>query len=140
MADENPSIISHVSLGTNRFPEARAFYERVLATLGCRIVMEYPGAVAFGKAYPEFWIGTPHDGAAASNGNGAHVGFNAASKAEVDAFFKEAIAAGSREDGDPGGRHDYGEPYYGCFVRDLDGNKIEAAFWDMELAKKLGIG
>ncbi len=140
MADDNPSIISHVSLGTNRFPEARAFYERVLATLGCRIVIEHPGVVAFGKAYPEFWIGTPYDGAAASNGNGAHVGFNAASKAEVDAFFMEVIAAGGREDGDPGERHDYGEPYYGCFVRDLDGNKIEAAFWDMELAKKLGMG
>jgi len=139
MAEDNPSIISHVSLGTNRFPEARAFYERVLRTLGCRIVMEHPGAVAFGKAYPEFWIGTPHDGAPASNGNGAHVGFNAASKAQVDAFFKEAIAAGGSEDGDPGGRHDYGEPYYGCFVRDLDGNKIEAAFWDMDLAKKLGL-
>jgi predicted lactoylglutathione lyase len=65
----------------------------------------------------------------------------AQSKAEVDAFFKEAIAltAGATEDGDPGHRHDYGEPYFGCFVRDLDGHKMEAAFWDMEPAKKLGM-
>jgi catechol 2,3-dioxygenase-like lactoylglutathione lyase family enzyme len=139
MADENPSIMSHVSLGTNDFPKARQFYVRVLGTLGCRIIMEHEGAAAFGKAYPEFWIQTPFDGAAASCGNGVHVGFLAQSKAEVEAFFKEAIAAGATEDGDPGHRHDYGEPYYGCFVRDLDGHKIEAASWDFELAAKLGM-
>jgi catechol 2,3-dioxygenase-like lactoylglutathione lyase family enzyme len=140
MTDENPSIISHVSLGTNRFPEAREFYVRVLRTVGCRIILEHPGAAAFGKkAFPEFWIQTPFDGAAASCGNGVHIGFMAQSKAEVDAFFKEALTAGATEDGDPGHRHDYGEPYYGCFVRDLDGHKIEATFWDMELAKKLGM-
>jgi catechol 2,3-dioxygenase-like lactoylglutathione lyase family enzyme len=139
MADENPSIMSHVSLGTNDFPAAREFYIRVLGTLGCRIIMEHEGATAFGKAYPEFWIQTPFDGKAASSGNGVHLGFLAQSKAEVDQFFKEAIAAGATKDGDPGHRHDYGEPYYGCFVRDLDGNKIEAAFWDFELAAKLGM-
>jgi catechol 2,3-dioxygenase-like lactoylglutathione lyase family enzyme len=139
MADDNPSIISHVSIGTNRFPEARALYERVPRKLHCRVVMEHPGAAAFGKAYPEFWIQTPYDGGTASCGNGVHVGFVATSKAEVDAFFAEAIAAGAIEDGGPGHRHDYGEPYYGCFVRDLDGNKIEAAYWDMELARKLGM-
>ncbi len=49
MANDNPSIISHVSLGTNQFDKAKAFYEKVLATLGCRVIMEHPGAVAFGK-------------------------------------------------------------------------------------------
>jgi catechol 2,3-dioxygenase-like lactoylglutathione lyase family enzyme len=140
MPDDNPSIISHVSLGTNRFDDARTFYAKVLSTLGCKIVMEHPGAAAFGKAFPEFWIQTPHDGKPANTGNGVHVGFVAQSKAEVDAFFKEALTAGGKPDGDPGPRHDYGEPYYGCFLRDLDGNKIEAAYWDMELAKKLGMG
>lgn len=66
MTDENPAIISHISLGTNHFSAARAFYERVLRTLGCRIILEHRGAVAFGRAYPEFWIQTPFDGAAAS--------------------------------------------------------------------------
>jgi len=139
MADDNPSIISHVSLGTNRFPEARTFYERVLKTLGCRIVMEHPGAAAFGKAFPEFWIQTPYDGGNASCGNGVHISFNAASKAEVDAFFAEALAAGAREDGKPGFRPDYSDAYYGCFVRDLDGHKIEAMCWDMDVARKLGL-
>jgi catechol 2,3-dioxygenase-like lactoylglutathione lyase family enzyme len=139
MSDDNPSAISHVSLGTNRYREARAFYERVLAVLGCRLIMEHPGAAAFGKAYPEFWIAEPYDGGKATAGNGVHIGFMAQSRAEVDAFHREALAAGATDDGSPGHRHDYGEPYYGCFLRDLDGHKIEATFWDMELAKKLGM-
>lgn len=140
MANDNPSIISHVSLGTNQFDKAKAFYEKVLATLGCRVIMEHPGAVAFGKQFPEFWVGEPHDGKKAAVGNGTHVGFMATSKAEVDAFHKAALAAGGNDDGKPGPREDYGEPYYGCFLRDLDGHKIEAAFWDEELARKLGMG
>ncbi len=74
------------------------------------------------------------------HGNGTHVGFVAPTRDAVDAFFKAAMAAGATTDGDPGHRHEYGEPYYGCFVRDPEGHKIEATFWDMELAKKLGIG
>ena len=139
MADDNPSIISHFSLGTNRLAEAKAFYENVLATLGGKIIMEIPGAVAFGKQFPEFWVQEPYDGKAAAVGNGIHFGFVARSKAEVDAFHRTALAAGAKDDGKPGGRADYGEPYYGCFLRDLDGHKIEAAFWDEELAKKLGV-
>ncbi len=133
MADDNPSILSHVSLGTNRFVEARAFYEKVLAELGCKVILEHPGATAFGKIYQEFWLQAPHDGKSATVGNGTHVGFFAASRAEVDAFFHTAIAAGAFPDGEPGGREHYGAPYYGCFVRDLDGNKIEATFWDAAL-------
>ena len=140
MADDNPSIMSHVSLGTNRFAEARAFYVELLEVLGCRVVMEHPGAVAFGKDFPEFWVQEPIDGKPATVGNGTHVGFVAASKEQVDRFHAAALAAGATSDGAPGARSDYGEPYYGCFLRELDGHKIEAAFWDMELARKLGRG
>jgi catechol 2,3-dioxygenase-like lactoylglutathione lyase family enzyme len=139
MADDNPSIISHVSIGTNDYPRAKAFYVKVLATLGCHIIMEHPGAVAFGKQFPEFWLQTPYDQKPATVGNGMHIGFMAASREQVDTFHQAALAAGATTDGDPGHRHEYGEPYYGCFLRDLDGHKIEAAFWDMDLAKKLGM-
>jgi catechol 2,3-dioxygenase-like lactoylglutathione lyase family enzyme len=140
MSDEIPSMLSHVSIGTNDYERSKAFYTRVLAVLGCRIIMEHPGAVAFGKLYPEFWVQTPYDGRAASVGNGYHVGFVANTREQVDAFHKDALAAGATTDGDPGHRHEYGEPYYGCFLRDPDGNKIEATFWDFALAKKLGMG
>jgi catechol 2,3-dioxygenase-like lactoylglutathione lyase family enzyme len=136
----NPSILSHVSVGTNDFEKAKEFYQTVLATLGCRIIMEHPGAVAFGREYPEFWVGMTFDGKKATVGNGSHFGFNADSREEVDRFYAAAVAHGARPDGEPGSREDYGEPYYGCFVRDLDGHKIEATFWDEALAKKLGMG
>ncbi|MBS7664035.1 VOC family protein [Pseudomonas lalucatii] len=130
MADANPSILSHVSLGSNRFEEALAFYDQVLTTLGCRRILAHPGAVAYGRDYPEFWLQTPIDGQPASIGNGTHVGFFAPDKAAVDAFHRAALAAGGRDEGAPGPRAEYGAPYYGCFVRDLDGHKIEATFWD----------
>lgn len=130
---ENPSILSHISLGTNDFARAVAFYDKVLPTLGCKRIMEHPGAVAYGREYPEFWVQTPIDGRPASVGNGTHFGFFAPSKDAVLAFFEAALDAGAQGDGAPGPRPEYGVPYYGCFVRDLDGHKIEAAFWDMSL-------
>ena len=140
MTDENPSCLSHVSLGTNDLERARKFYSKVLGTLGYKLLMEHPGAAAYGEAYPEFWVQTPFDGKPASVGNGIHVGFAADSRDAVDVFFREALAAGATPDGDPGHRHEYSEAYYGCFVRDPDGNKIEATYWDWEIARKLGIG
>jgi catechol 2,3-dioxygenase-like lactoylglutathione lyase family enzyme len=137
MTDTNPSILSHVSIGTNDFERAVAFYDNVLPTLGCQRVMEHPGAVAYGKQYPEFWVLTPIDGRPASIGNGTHFGFIAATKEVVQAFHEAALAAGGSDDGAPGPRPQYGEPYYGCFIRDPDGHKIEAAFWDFDLANQL---
>lgn len=137
MSSENPSIISHISIGTNDFDRARRFYDQVLPALGIKVIMEHPGAVAYGRQYPEFWVQLPHDGKPASLGNGFHMGFIAASKEQVHAFYDAAIAAGAVCDGPPGPRPLYGDPYYGCFVRDLDGHKIEAAYWDEELSLKL---
>jgi catechol 2,3-dioxygenase-like lactoylglutathione lyase family enzyme len=131
--DDNPSILSHISIGTNHFDQAVAFYDQVLPTLGCKRLMEYPGAVAYGKQYPEFWVGTPIDGRPASVGNGTHVAFIAPTKAAVHAFYEAALATGGVDEGKPVARPDYGNPYYGCFVRDLDGHKIEASFWDPQL-------
>lgn len=133
MPDIPPSILSHVSIGTNQFDRAVAFYDEVLATLGCRRVMEHPGAVAYGRDFPEFWVQQPIDGQPASLGNGTHFGFIALGREAVDAFYNAALLAGAHGDGAPGPRSEYGAPYYGCFVRDLDGHKIEAAFWDSAL-------
>ena len=130
MSEENPSIISHMSVGTNDFDAATAFYDQVLATLKCKRIMEHPDAVAYGKQYPEFWVQAPLDGKPASVGNGTHFGFIASSQQEVDEFYRAALGAGGVDEGAPGPRPEYGDAYYGCFVRDPDGNKIEATFWD----------
>ena len=139
MTDTNPSVLSHVSIGTRDFERATRFYDAVLATLGCRRIMEHPGAVAYGRAYPEFWVQVPIDGKPASIGNGTHFGFLATSKAEVEAFHVAGVTAGATDDGAPGPRAEYGAPYYGCFLRDPDGHKIEAAFWDVDMAQRLGM-
>lgn len=133
MSSDNPSMISHISVGTNQFEKAVAFYDAVLATLGCKRLMEHPGAVAYGKLFPEFWVQTPIDGRSANTANGVHFGFVANSRDEVHAFYEAALEAGATGDGAPGPRPHYGAPYYGCFLRDLDGHKIEAAFWDESL-------
>jgi catechol 2,3-dioxygenase-like lactoylglutathione lyase family enzyme len=140
MSDDNPSIMSHVSVGTNHFERAAAFYDRVLSTLGAKRIVQHGDAISWGKQFPEFWLHVPIDGKPATIGNGTHIGFMAPSKEAVHAFYDAALKAGARDDGRPGPRAAYGEPYYGCFVRDLDDHKIEAAFWDLELAAKLGMG
>ena len=127
MAEELPSIVSHISIGTNDFDRATEFYDQVLATIGARRVLDFPGAVAYGKQFPEIWVQTPINGQQANTANGSHVAFIAATHEAVNAFYDAAIAAGAEDDGAPGLRPDYGEGYYGCFVRDLDGHKIEAA-------------
>ncbi len=121
-----PSVISHISLGTNDFPRARAFYTAVLATLQINPIMEHGESAAFGRSFPEFWIGRPHDGGVAAPGNGTHISFLANSPAEVDAFHAKALSMGARCDGPPGLRPQYTPTYYAAFVLDLDGHKIEA--------------
>ena len=135
MSEEPVSIVSHISIGTNRFEQATTFYDTVLATLNCRRIMAHEDAVAYGRKFPEFWVQTPIDGQPATLGNGTHFGFIATSREQVQQFFDAALKAGATADGAPGPRKEYGDPYYGCFVRDLDGHKIEAAFWDAELAE-----
>ena len=125
---EVPSIMSHVSIGANDLPRALAFYDRVLATVGGRRQHEVPGvAVAYGKHFPEYWVQLPLDGKPASTGNGTHFSFIAPDREAVHAFHAEALAAGATDAGAPGPRPEYGPDYYGCFVIDLDGHKIEAS-------------
>lgn len=119
-------VLSHVSLGTNDFARAKAFYDEVLAALQIRCLMSFPGGAGYGRNFPEFWIQQPHDRAPASVGNGVHVCFLANSVEEVKAFHAKALEQGGRDDGAPGIRPEYTAGYYAAFVRDLDGNKIEA--------------
>jgi len=131
--EENPSFLSHVSIGTNDFERATKFYDAVLPSIGCKRIMAHGQAVAYGKVYPEFWVQTPANGRPASAGNGFHIAFIADSKRMVDDFHRAAMNAGATDDGAPGPRPEYSAAYYGCFVRDPDGHKIEATYWDSTL-------
>jgi catechol 2,3-dioxygenase-like lactoylglutathione lyase family enzyme len=120
------SVLSHVSLGTNDYARAKAFYDAVLTTLQINCVMDFPGGAGYGRRFPEFWIQSPQDGGRAGTGNGVHVAFLANSIDEVKAFHAKALELGGKDDGAPGMRPEYTEGYYAAFVRDPDGNKIEA--------------
>ena len=120
------SILSHVSLGTNDYPTAKVFYDAVLATLQIQCVMDFEGGAGYGRKFPEFWIQRPFDGNGATAGNGVHVCFLANTVEEVKAFHAKALALGGKDDGPPAFRKEYSDDYYAAFVRDLDGNKIEA--------------
>lgn len=119
-------MLSHVSLGTNDADRAAAFYDPVLAVLGIRKHDQRDGSIDYSSAMIGFSLEKPADGKPASVGNGGHVAFIAESRAQVDEFHRVALANGGTDAGAPGLRPEYDGNYYGAFVRDPDGNKIEA--------------
>jgi catechol 2,3-dioxygenase-like lactoylglutathione lyase family enzyme len=132
MSETNKSTLPHVSIGTNDFDRAAAFYDKVMPALGCHRIEEHPGAVAYGKESPEFRVQVPVNGHPAVIGNGIHISFVADSKDTVNAFHTAALEAGAANEGAPGRRPHYGPAYYGCFVRDPNGHKVEVMYWDAE--------
>ena len=134
MSDENPSILNHVSVSVQEADKSYIFYDAVMDAISAVRIVDELGVVAYGKQFPEFWVHeSAYDGLAPQTANGVHFSFNAVSKEEVHAFHKAALSNGGTDDGQPGPRPEYGAPYYGCFVRDPDGHKLEATFWDEAL-------
>jgi catechol 2,3-dioxygenase-like lactoylglutathione lyase family enzyme len=129
-------MIDHFSLPVRDYAASRAFYDRCLGALGYSPVMEVtdaPEAVMCGyggdpdRPEPAFWIGasrTPVPPPATPEGQ--HLAFAAPSRAAVDAFYKEALAAGGKDNGPPGLRPHYHPGYYAAFVLDPDGHRLEA--------------
>jgi catechol 2,3-dioxygenase-like lactoylglutathione lyase family enzyme len=119
-------MIHHVSFGTRDARRAKAFYDPVLAVVGWRCIQSSDRAVDYGVSDIMFSLETPSDGGEAAAGNGGHVAFAARDRDTVDRFHRTALENGGTDAGAPGLRPDYDAHYYGAFVRDPDGNKIEA--------------
>jgi len=122
-------MLEHVSLPVADLARAAAFYDRVLATVGLSRRKERSGAIGYGpadRAAPVFWLLARGDAGAATPGIGLHVSFVAPDRASVDAFHAAALVAGGTDAGAPGPRPEYTQPFYGAFVLDPDGFKIEA--------------
>jgi catechol 2,3-dioxygenase-like lactoylglutathione lyase family enzyme len=123
-------MIDHIGFAVSDYERAKSFYAKALAPLGYTLIIEVGAdqteagapAAGFGTGgKPDFWIG----------GEGKlekplHVAIVAKDRASVDAFHREALAAGGKDNGAPGLRPQYHPNYYGAFVLDPDGHNIEA--------------
>lgn len=105
---------------------AGSFYEAVLATLGYAKLEVRPAMIAFGKKYSEFWLNHRPDLIPQPEDGGAHVALRASSRAMVEAFHAAALANGGTSDGAPGLRPQHGDGYFAAYIRDPDGNRVEA--------------
>ena len=122
-------MLDHLGFAVTDLDEAKAFYGRILATLGITLLVEVTAEQTGGAAHagfgaqgkPFFWIG---DGD--RRAGRVHVAFTASSRGAVDAFHQAGLDAGGRDNGAPGLRPHYHPNYYGAFVLDRDGNNIEA--------------
>jgi catechol 2,3-dioxygenase-like lactoylglutathione lyase family enzyme len=124
-------MFSYVSLGTGDLARAMRFYDAVLAPLGQHRIDDYDPddrSAAWGvdDPGPHLWVTQPFDGLPATPGNGTMVSFLADTRAAVDAFHAAALAHGGTDEGAPGLRPQYGPTFYAAYVRDPDGNKLNA--------------
>jgi len=117
-------MFNHVSVGVRDLAGATRFYDASLGALGYVRTMSEDFGCAWGVKWPEFWATRAVEGTA-SAGNGAHVAFIAPSRDAVDAFHAAGLAAGGSDAGAPGLR-EYTADYYAAFLRDPEGNKVEA--------------
>ncbi|MGE0063784.1 MAG: VOC family protein [Xanthobacteraceae bacterium] len=119
-------MIDHVSVAISDLGKATAFYDAVLGVLGMTRLETRPATCGYGKKYAEFWINLRSVMAPPAPDSGQHVCLRARSAEIVDAFHAAALAQGGTSDGAPGLRPQHGEGYYAAFIRDPDGNRIEA--------------
>jgi catechol 2,3-dioxygenase-like lactoylglutathione lyase family enzyme len=122
-------MIDHLSIQCSDVPASARFYDAVLAPLGGRRVMDFGAVLGYGEDFPSFWIG-PFD-----SGDGfreSHIAFRAPSRDAVVAFRDAAVAIGAEVLHEPRDWPEYHPGYFGAFVRDPDGNNVEAVHhtWD----------
>ena len=118
-------MIDHLSLGVSDLARSAAFYDAVLEPLGYRRIVDLETRVGFGKRYPEIWLNARPG--MAPVGDGHHVCLRARTEDAVRRFHDAALGAGGRSDGEPGPRQAALTTYFGAFIVDPDGNRLEAA-------------
>ena len=116
-------MIGYVTLGTNDMQRAAKFYDALLAIFNAKRAYETDRYIAWGTGptAPMLFVIKPHDGKAATPGNGTMISLAARTKADVDAVYKRALELGGKDEGPAGPR---GDDFYAGYFRDLDGNKL----------------
>ncbi len=117
-------MLDHVSIQCADMAASSAFYDAVLAPLGGKRVMDFGVAIGYGvPPQPDFWIGAQQTG---DGFRESHIAFSAPSRTAVREFFAAAVGAGAEVLHEPRMWPEYHQNYYGAFVRDPDGNNVEA--------------
>jgi catechol 2,3-dioxygenase-like lactoylglutathione lyase family enzyme len=120
-------MIDHVSIAVRDLAGSARFYAEVLATLGYEKLADRPATIGFGKKYPELWLNERRNMTPVDADTGMHVCLRASNVEAVQAFHAAAIKAGGTSDGAPGPRSGQIGGYYAAFIRDPEGNRVEAA-------------
>lgn len=122
-------MIDHFGINCSDWPKSQEFYDGVLRVLGYSRQMDVGEAVGYGtEGHPTFWIADAGAGDVTGPNRETHIAFAASSAADVQAFFRTALALGAEPLHEPRLWPEYHENYYGAFVRDPDGNNVEAVF------------
>jgi catechol 2,3-dioxygenase-like lactoylglutathione lyase family enzyme len=116
-------MLDHISIQCTDLEASVAFYDAVLEPLGSRRIMDFGVAVGYGREFPSFWVGAQETG---DGFRETHIAFRAPSREAVDAFRDAAAGLGAEVLHEPRLWPEYHAGYYGAFVRDPDGNNIEA--------------
>jgi catechol 2,3-dioxygenase-like lactoylglutathione lyase family enzyme len=117
-------MLDHLGIQCADVAVSAAFYDKVLAPLGGTKMMDFGEVIGFGvPPKPDFWI-SPRIGE--SGFRESHIAFEAPDRAAVRAFFQVAVSAGAEVLHEPRVFPEYHPDYYGAFVRDPDGNNVEA--------------
>jgi catechol 2,3-dioxygenase-like lactoylglutathione lyase family enzyme len=116
-------MLDHLSIQCADVPAAASFYDTVLAPLGGRRLMDFGEVIGYGVDQPTFWIGPASTAGAPRE---VHVAFIAADREAVRSYFAAAVGAGADVLHEPRVFPEYHPAYYGAFVRDPDGNNVEA--------------
>ena len=128
-------MIDHISIPVSDLGKSSKFYERVLEPLGLKRIIVREETIGFGKKYPEFWINARTNLSPAPDDTGSHVSIRAPTEEAVSSFHEKALSQGGRSDGKPGERQAALTTCFCAFIRDLDGNKVEAITFPREEPK-----
>jgi catechol 2,3-dioxygenase-like lactoylglutathione lyase family enzyme len=125
-------MLDHLSIQCADVPASAAFYDAVLATIGGQRIVDVGVAIGYGvPPVPDFWVGPRQTG---DGFRESHFAFTAPDRAAVQAFFDAAVGAGAEALHEPRVWPEYHPNYYGGFVRDPDGNNVEAVCHAPEVA------
>ena len=122
-------MYSHATLGVADIARARELYDAIFEPLGIDLKFggdDHAGYGPAGQPAPMFWLLLPFNDQPATAGNGTHLAFLAPNRGAVDKFHRLALSHGATDEGAPGLRPHYHEHYYGAYIRDADGNKLQA--------------